>query len=103
MTAIPTETPAAPMQGIGLVDRLKNAEPVRLYVYGLALLAILGLQLAGALTGEWVQYSLTASATVLGVAGAGAEAARASVYSPAGAIRELRRVRDTADVRQVLS
>jgi hypothetical protein len=78
--------------GIGLLARLKLTEPVRLYLYSLALVAIAGLQLAGYLTGDWVQYALTDSAVVLGVAGAGAEAARASVYSPAGVVRELRKV-----------
>lgn len=101
MTAIPTDPatgtiPATPAATViprpGLLSRLKLTEPARLYLYSLAVVVVLGLQLAGVLTGEWTQFCIQDSAIVLGVAGAGAEAVRASVYSPAGVVRELQKV-----------
>lgn len=93
----PAPTPLAPpaerVQPIGWLARLKLTEPVRMYAYVLCLVVITGLQLAGWLTGEWVQFSITDAAVVLGVAGT-AEAARASVYSPRSTLQALRRATD---------
>ena len=77
------------VQPISAVARWKLTEPVRLYLYGVGSIVLVGLALAGVLTGEWLDYGLTALGVVLAV-GTGTEAARASVYSPAGLIRELR-------------
>ncbi len=65
----------------GVLTRWKNAEPVRLYLYGLALIVVAGLQLAGVLAGDWPDYAAMAVAVLLGVIPA-AEAVRASVYAP---------------------
>lgn len=80
---------------IGAVQRWKLTEPVRLYLYGVGAVLLAGLALAGVLTGEWLDYGLAALGVLLAVP-AGTEAARASVYSPAGVIRELEAVRDAA-------
>lgn len=90
MTAIPTNPTVTP-SGVSILSRWKLTEPVRLYLYSLALVLVVGLQLAGWLTGDWVDYATSSAGVVLAV-GAGAEAARASVYSPAGVVRELRKV-----------
>jgi hypothetical protein len=93
---IPTDVSAATGQvtirpGLGFLARMKLTEPVRLYLYSLALVIFAGLQLAGALTGEWLQFAITGAGVVLAV-GAGGEAVRASVYSPAGVVRALTQV-----------
>lgn len=67
-----SEPPAVP---------LLLSEPVRVYVYGLAALLVGGLVLAGVLTDEWRAFLLAGLPAVLAVPAA--EAARASVYSPA--------------------
>jgi len=87
--------PPAPPISVGLLARIRLTEPVRLYLYSLALLAIGGLALAGVLTGEWIPYATGAAATVL-VVGAGGEAARASVYSPRSVVQAVRRAADSA-------
>jgi hypothetical protein len=91
MTA-PTPIRPAPTYTVGLLTRLKLTEPVRLYSYTVLLVLTAGLQLAGLLSGEWAEFTAANGAVLLGV-GAAAEAARASVYSPAAVVRELRRTR----------
>jgi hypothetical protein len=78
---------------IGLLSRLKLTEPVRLYLYSLAVVAIGGLALAGVLTGQWIAYATGAVAVVLSVT-VGGEAARASVYSPRSVVQAVRRAAD---------
>jgi hypothetical protein len=85
--------PPAPVASVGILSRLKLTEPVRLYLYSVALVAVAGLNLAGILTGEWQQYAISSAATVLAV-GAGGEAARASVYSPRSVVQAVRRAVD---------
>lgn len=80
-----------------LLSRLKLTEPVRLYLYSVGVVLIAGLVLMGKLTGEWSAYLTGALAVVLGVAGGG-EAARASVYSPAGMTTALIRSRGSWQV-----
>jgi hypothetical protein len=94
MTAPTPIRPAtsSPPHTVGLVTRLKLTEPVRLYCYAVLLVLTAGLQLAGLLSGEWAEFTAANGAVLLGV-GAAAEAARASVYSPAAVVRELRRAR----------
>lgn len=76
----------------GLLSRVKLAEPVRFYLYSVGVVLIAGLVLMGKVTGEWQSYLTGALAVVLAVGGGG-EAARASVYSPAGMIDALTRSR----------
>lgn len=73
----------------GRLARWRLTEPVRLYLYGIVMVLIVGLQLAGYLTGEWLPYAVSSAGVVLAVGGAG-EAVRASVYSPAGTVRAVR-------------
>jgi hypothetical protein len=54
-----------------------------------ALVILVGLNLAGYLSGEWLPYAESSAAVVLGV-GASAEAARASVYSPRSTLQAIR-------------
>src|SRR5207253_9649361 len=82
--------PAAPVASIGLFARLKLTEPVQLYLYGVALVVITGLNLAGYLVGEWQSYAISSAATLLGITAA-TEAARASVYSPRSVVQAVRR------------
>jgi hypothetical protein len=72
----------------GVLTRLKLSEPVRLYLYSLAVVALAGLTLAGYLTGEWSDYWAHAAGVLLGLVPA-AEAVRASVYSPRGHVAGL--------------
>jgi hypothetical protein len=87
----PTQ-PAPPAAGhaVPLLTRWRLTEPVRLYLYLVLLVLTAGLQTAGALTGEWAEFTAINGALLLGVGAAG-EAARASVYSTASAVREIRR------------
>lgn len=85
-TPAPTERPA-------LLARLKLTEPVRLYIYTVLLVLTAGLQLAGWLSGEWRDF-LAMNAAVLLAVGGGAEAARASVYSPRSVVQAVRRAAD---------
>jgi hypothetical protein len=88
---LPTTIPAAePLERLPLLSRLKLTEPVRLYLYTLLLVLTAGLQAAGWLTGEWAAFASANGAVVLAV-GAGAEAARASVYSPRSMVRAVHR------------
>jgi hypothetical protein len=77
---------------VGRLARLKLTEPVRLYMYTLLLVLSAGLQLAGWLSGDWPQYIAVNGAVVLAVGG-GAEAARASVYSPRSVVQAALRAR----------
>lgn len=86
----PIPAPPPPVQSVGLLARLKLTEPVRLYLYSVALVVIGGLNLAGWLVGEWVPYAISSSGTLL-VVTAGGEAARASVYSPRSIVQAVRR------------
>ena len=83
MTA-PTE--AGPTARPPWLARMKLTEPVRLYLYTVLLVLLVGCQLAGVLTGEWRDYLATSAALLLAIP-AGAEAVRASVYSPASMVR----------------
>lgn len=85
---IPTRTSVSARPGV--LVRWKLTEPARLYLYGLAVVAVLGLTMAGVLTGEWSHYWLTAAGVVLGIVPA-TEAVRASVYSPAGMLTAVNR------------
>lgn len=80
----------APVVAVSLLARLKLTEPVRLYVYSVLVVLTAAAQLAGWLTGEWAQFVEMNGAVVLAV-GAGAEAARASVYSPRSVVQAVRR------------
>jgi hypothetical protein len=60
------------------VTWLKDNEPVRLYLYSVALVLFAGLNLAGILSDEWQLFAISSAAVVLGVVG-GANAARAKV------------------------
>jgi len=82
-------------------SQLKLSEPVRLYLYGVGGVIVTGLVLAGWLTGEWAGYLTGALAVLLGLPPA-TEAARASVYSPAGQIRALRQLRTAQDLSRAL-
>lgn len=82
------EEPAPPRQ-VGPWERARLTEPVRLWLYTLLLIITAGLQLAGYLTGDWVEFAATNGALLL-VLGAGAEGIRSQVYSPAGVIRSAR-------------
>jgi hypothetical protein len=88
----PTDVAPAPAAApsLPLLARLKLTEPVRLYSYSMLLVLSAGLQIAGVLTGEWPQFIATNGAVVLAVA-SGAEAARASVYSPRSVVQAVRR------------
>lgn len=79
----------ARIRAVGPLSRLKLTEPVRLYLYGLGAVVLVGLVLAGVITEEWRAYGLTALGVVLGLVPA-TEAARASVYSTAGMVAQLR-------------
>lgn len=81
----PAQVPGKP----GPLTRARLTEPVRLWLYTLLLIITAGLQLAGWLTGEWVEFAATNGALLL-VLGAGAEGIRSQVYSPAGVIRSAR-------------
>jgi hypothetical protein len=80
----------APVAAVSLLARLKLTEPVRLYCYTVLLVLTAAAQLAGWLTGEWADFLAANGAVVLAV-GAGAEAARASVYSPRSVVQAVRR------------
>lgn len=67
---------------------LRLTEPVRLYLYGVGSLILAGLVLGGVLTQDWQDWGLAMLAEVLAVVPA-TEAARATVYSPATAMRQL--------------
>jgi hypothetical protein len=71
-----------------LLSRLKLSEPVRLYCYSLLTAVLVALVAVGYVTEEW-QAALTGiAAALLGVV-PGAEAARASVYSPKTHIQQM--------------
>jgi hypothetical protein len=82
-------------------SQLKLSEPVRTYLYGVGAVIVTGLVLAGWLTDDWSAYLMAALGVVLGVVPA-TEAARATVYSPAGHIRSLRQLRTAADITEAL-
>jgi hypothetical protein len=88
-TPIPTPAPPAP-PSVGVLTRLKLTEPVRLYIYSVALVLFTGLNLAGYLTGAWQDYAAASAATLLGFGVAG-ESARASVYSTRSVVQAVRR------------
>lgn len=92
---VPTPTPAPPSPS--WLDRIKASEPVRLYLYSVLLVMLAGLVLAGWLTAQWQAYAIGAGAVVLGVVPA-TEAARASVYSTAGALRAIARAQRPAPI-----
>lgn len=83
----------------GLLARLRLTEPVRLYLYGLGVVLVTGLNLAGYLLGDWHDYALSSLAVVLGLVPA-AEAARASVFSIGGHVASLRQLRTYQDVQR---
>lgn len=89
-----TAVPARP----SLLSRLKNSEPVRVYLWSVGSVLIGGLVLMGYLTEEWSGY-LTGALAVLLAVGGGGEAARASVYSPASTLGLLTRSRGSWEVR----
>lgn len=93
--ATPAPAPVEAQPAVGRVARWTLTEPVRLYLYALCLVLAGGMQLAGWLTGQWVEYAATSAGVVLGIGAAG-EAVRASVYSPAATVRAIR-----AAVREV--
>jgi hypothetical protein len=80
----------APVRSVGLLARLKLTEPVRLYLYSVLVVLTAAAQLAGWLTGEWSTFLEMNGAVVLAVT-TGAEAARASVYSPRSVVQAVRR------------
>jgi hypothetical protein len=84
--APPAQAPATPSPS--WLEKIKLTEPVRLYLWTVAIIAAVGLQLAGVTTGDWLQYEVTAAAVVLGVGGVG-EAIRQAVWPAAGIVREL--------------
>lgn len=86
---------------IRTVTRWKLTEPVRLYLYGVGAVVLVGLVLGGVLTQEWSAYLTAALAVVLGVVPA-TEAARSSVYSLAGHITSLRQLRTARDLEIAL-
>lgn len=75
-----------PSRPPSLLFRLRMTEPVRLYCYTVLLGLVVGLVLAGSVTGQWSEYGTALAAVLLGIP-YGTEAARASVYSPAGAVQ----------------
>ena len=77
----------------GRLARLKLSEPVRLYAYGILSAVVVALVLVGTITGEWGDALLGIVAAVLGVV-PGAEAARASVYSPRTHMQDLLQLRE---------
>lgn len=81
--------------------KLRLTEPVRLYLYGLGTVVLLGLVLAGVITEDWRDYGISALAVVLGLVPA-TEAARSSVYSLAGHLASLRQLRTAIDVQTAL-
>lgn len=94
--------PKAPRRSLAQVAmRAKLTEPVRLYLYGVALIVITGLALAGILTQEWATFATAAAAVVLAVVPAAA-AIRASVWSEAGHIASLRKLHAVRDVQLAL-
>jgi hypothetical protein len=72
----------------GLLSRLKLAEPVRLYAYSLLTAILAALVLAGTVTDNWYAALSGIAAAILAVV-PGAEATRASVYSPATHMADL--------------
>jgi len=83
------------------LSRWKVTEPVRLYLYSVGSVLLLGLVLGGILTQEWSAYLTAALGVLLGVVPA-TEAARSSVYSLAGHIASLRQLRSAVDVQRAL-
>lgn len=79
----------------GRLTRWKLTEPVRLYAYTVLAAVLLALVLVGTITDEWADALLGVAAAVLAVV-PGAEAARASVYSPAGTLTAIRRAVDSS-------
>jgi hypothetical protein len=87
----PIPAPAPPVApSVGLLTRLKLTEPVRLYLYSVALVLLGGLNLAGYLTGQWQDFAAASAAVLLGIGAAG-ESARASVYSTRSVVQAVRR------------
>lgn len=82
--------PPAAEHTVPRIRRWRLTEPVRLYLYTVLVVLTAGLQTAGALTGEWAEFTAINGALLLGVGAAG-EAARASVYSAPAVVREIRR------------
>jgi hypothetical protein len=79
---------------IGRVSRWRLTEPLRFYVWPM-LLPLLAIGVALAVAGEWVL--LAALAVTVGALTFALEAARASVYSPAGTVTA---IRDALDARR---
>jgi hypothetical protein len=69
-------------------SRWKLAEPVRLYLWPVVLVLLVGAAGAGLVTQQWVDWSLPLLGLAASLVGAG-EAARASVYSTRGHIESL--------------
>jgi hypothetical protein len=67
---------------------LRLQEPVRLYLYGVGSLVLVGLVLGGVITEDWRAFGVAMLAEVLAVVPA-TEAARVSVYAPATISRRL--------------
>jgi hypothetical protein len=80
------------------LSRVKLSEPVRLYVYGLGSVLVVALVMRGVLDGEYLEAMLQALAVAAGL-GTAAEAARASVYSPASTVQLLSRARGSWNVQ----
>jgi hypothetical protein len=89
---LPTPTaPAtpAPTHAVPRLNRWKLTEPVRLYLWPVAVLLIVGGVAGGIVTQDYGDWALSVLGGLL-TAG-GAAAARSSVYSTAGVVREMRR------------
>jgi hypothetical protein len=84
-----------------VVSRLKLTEPVRLYLYGVASIVLVGLTVAGVITEEWRAYFTAVAAVVLAVVPS-AMAIRATVWSQASHIDSLRRLRSLRDIQLAL-
>lgn len=101
MTSPPGLPPRPPVTARpGRLQRLKLAEPVRLYCYGVLSAIALALVLVGTITQEWSDALLGIAAAALAVV-PGAEAARATVYSPASNLRALVQARQAWDAGSV--
>lgn len=90
-----------PNSVVRAVSRWKLTEPVRLYVYGVGSILIVGLVLAGWATQEWAAYLTAVLGVLLGGVPA-TEAARSSVYSLAGHLHSIRQLRSVADIQAAL-
>jgi hypothetical protein len=78
--APPIPAPTGPPQQLSTLARLRLAEPVRLYAYGMQLLLVVVLTAAAAITGRWDAYAWAAPAVVVALV-VTAELVRPSVFS----------------------